>query len=184
MSTTTHQEHAWSTWVNLLIPGGGLILVGWPWLGWAIGLLFVLALNASLAIILLFPDEWPAWVGGLAIGVTGGTYLGAQIRLRQLITLRRLTAAEEFRNSTLRTALAAAEAGDQLTALEHLEKLADEADRDLLVAYRVAQVISATGDAEGSQSAWARVQRLDRYGLYRGVIRAELARFENLPPPQ
>lgn len=173
----TQREIAWGPWVNLIVPGGGLILVGWPWIGWLIGLLFVLSLNAGLALTLLFPDEYPAWVGGLAIGVAAGTYLGAQLRLRQILTARRLSTEEERRNAAIRSAMEAVQAGDVAEALLHLEKIAPEAERDLLVAYRVAQVVTQTGDAAEARVAWERVQRLDRYNLYRAVIRAELARL-------
>lgn len=175
----TQREMTWGPWVNLVIPGGGLILIGWPWIGWVIGLLFILSVNVALALTLLFPDEYPAWYGGLAIGVAAGTYLGAQLRLRQLLTVRRLSAAEELRNAAIKAALSAVKQGDVAGALLHLERIADEANQDLLVAYRVAQVISETGDIGETRTAWERVRRLDRYNLYRAVIRAELARLPN-----
>lgn len=173
----SQRQAFWSPWINLVVPGSGLILIGWPWVGWLIGLLFVLSLNVALATTLLIPDEYPGWIGGLAIGLAGGTWLGAQLRLRQCLNTRQLSLSEAHRNSRIRAALEAVDAGDQVRALEALQEIASEADHDLLVAYRVAQVISTTDDLAGAREAWERVSRLDRYHLYRSVVRAELARL-------
>jgi hypothetical protein len=102
MSISQRQAY-WSPWINLVVPGSGLILIGWPWVGWLIGLMFVLSLNVALATTLLIPDEYPGWIGGLAIGLSGGTWLGAQLRLRQCLNTRQLTLSEahrEFQDSS------------------------------------------------------------------------------------
>ena len=168
---------AWARGANLLVPGTGPVLVGRPWLGWCTGLLFALAINAALALTLLFPDELPGWYGGLAIGVTGGIYVGAQIRLVRMLraTARETQAAR--RRMTLARAADALNRREPLAALEIIAALADEADHDLLIAYRLAQVMSATGDRTAAAEAWQRVERLDRHRLYRRVVRDERARL-------
>lgn len=168
MIAEREQSAAW--WVNLLIPGGGLITIGRVWLGLIIALLFALLANCALAFSLLFPDDVPAWAGGLATGLAGGTYLGAQLRFAQTVRSRRRETATAHRRQALQAARACLAAGQYGQAWEAIRPLAAQADRDLLVAYRVAQVLTAKRDVNAALDAWHLVRRLDRHHIYREQI--------------
>jgi len=155
---------------NLLVPGGGLILVGQVAGGVIVALLFALLANLSAAATLLFPDDVPAlWRAGL-LGVTAGVYLGAQVRLAQTLREGRTRARLERRNQALRLAREHLLRGEAQAAWEVLQPVLDLADSDLLVAYRAAQVLTACGDAQAARQAWERLRRIDRHRIYRREI--------------
>ena len=85
MATNTPEltGDGWAAALNLLLPGGGLILVGAPWSGLLIGLAFTACANFALAAVLLFPDSFSPTHQALGTGLAAGAYLGAQIRLAQ-----------------------------------------------------------------------------------------------------
>ncbi len=168
MIAEREQSAAW--WVNLLIPGGGLMMIGRVWLGLIIALLFALLANCALAFSLLFPDDVPSWAGGLTTGLAGGTYLGAQLRFAQTVRSRHREAATAHRRQALEAARACLAAGQYGQAWEAIRPLAAQADRDLLVAYRVAQVLTAKQDVNAALDAWHLVRRLDRHHIYREQI--------------
>jgi hypothetical protein len=156
--------------VNLLIPGGGLILVGSEVIGVLVALLFTVSASFALAVSLLFPDDLsPSW-RGLGIGVAIGTYLGAQIRLAQTVRYRRERLAEGLRRRALREARAALLAGRVEDAWRALQPLAAHVEHDLVLAYRFAQVLTARGDGPAALAAWRRVRRLDRHRIYRQEV--------------
>ena len=168
MIAEREQSAAW--WINLLIPGGGLMMIGRVWLGLIIALLFALLANCALAFSLLFPDDVPSWAGGLTTGLAGGTYLGAQLRFAQTVRSRHREAATAHRRQALEAARACLAAGQYGQAWEAIRPLAAQADRDLLVAYRVAQVLTAKQDVNAALDAWHLVRRLDRHHIYREQI--------------
>lgn len=168
MIAEREQSAAW--WVNLLIPGGGLMMIGRVWLGLIIALLFALLANCALAFSLLFPDDVPSWAGGLTTGLAGGTYLGAQLRFAQTVRSRHREAATAHRRQALEAVRACMAAGQYGQAWEAIRPLAAQADRDLLVAYRVAQVLTAKQDVNAALDAWHLVRRLDRHHIYREQI--------------
>ena len=103
--------------VNLLIPGGGLILIGAEIIGVAVVILFTAAAAAALAFTLLFPDALaPTW-RGLAIGIALGTYLGAQIRFAQTVRQQELRSAALTRHAAMRDAQLALRDGRASDAL-------------------------------------------------------------------
>ena len=156
--------------VNLTVPGGGLILIGSAPLGVLIAVLFTATANFAIAATLLIPDDVsPTW-RGLCAGLAIGTYLGAQIRYAQTVRSQRNRTAADRRHSALhvaRTALAAGHVDDAWRAIEPLAGLADD---DLVLAHRLAQVLTARGDPRAALEAWQRVRRLDRHRLYRDEI--------------
>jgi len=170
--------------VNLLVPGAGIILVGREALGVLVALLFTAAANAALAANLLFPAEWsPGW-RAISTGVALGTYLGAQVRFAQTLRDQRRRASAAHRNAALRAARAALLAGRVEEAWRLLQPLAPQAEDDLLLAYRLAQVLSARGDRQAARAAWQRVRRLDRHRIYyREVLDNERALSEERPGP-
>ncbi len=154
---------------NLVVPGGGMILVGRLWTGLAVGMLFAVTANYAIIATLLFPDDAPGWLQGLAIGLCGGSYLGAQLRMGSCLREARQQAVAEVRDATLRAVSACLANNQADEALAAMEPIADMAERDLLVAYRFAQVLTKTGDASAARRAWERVRRLDRHRLYREI---------------
>lgn len=160
--------------LNLLVPGGGLVLLGALWTGVAAAVLFTLLLNFTIAAVLLIPDNVPPVARGWAIGLTGGVYLGSQIRLASHVREQRQRRATLLRHEALLAARQHLLAGDAEAAWVALQPIADRFDRDLLVAYRVAQVQTQRAPADVAAEAWERVARLDRHRLYRGEIRAFL----------
>jgi hypothetical protein len=156
--------------LNLLIPGGGLILIGSETIGALVALLFTAAANFAIVAALLIPDEVPLTWRGLGLGVTIGTYLGAQIRYAQTVRHQRARAARQRRHAALGDARRAVLAGRADEAWQALQPLAEQADRDLVVAYRFAQVLTARGGGVAALAAWRRVRRLDRHRVYRQEI--------------
>ncbi|RMF75301.1 MAG: hypothetical protein D6744_13660, partial [Planctomycetota bacterium] len=122
-------------WLNLLAPGAGLVLAGHAVAGCVVGLVFAVAANFAIVGGLIMPDDVsPTWVG-LAIGVTGGAYAGAQIRLTQSLREDRMRRRDDERRRVLTEVRAALEAGDAQAALRAIAPIRGLASDDLLVAY-------------------------------------------------
>ncbi len=163
-----------ATWVNLVLPGGGLVWIGSIWTGMLIGLVFVVSANLALVATLLIPADFGRWLQMLIIGFALGSYFAAQVRLAQDLRAMAEAAAREARREALRAAREHLLAGDVLAALEALRPVADRANHDLLVAYRLAQALSGSGDGDAAREAWQRVRKLDTHGIYRDEIREQL----------
>ncbi|MGD8453684.1 MAG: hypothetical protein PVJ57_17870 [Phycisphaerae bacterium] len=172
--TAVRQDNLASV-LNLLIPGAGLVLRSNPWGGLVIGLLFVACANFTLWALLLVPDEFPPWQHGLGIGLTGGVYLGAQIRLAQTVRGRRRSEQTTLRRAALHAARQLIEAGRYPQAQLVLAPVRRFAETDLLVAYRMAQVYTGLRDVDAALAAWQTVRRLDRHHLYSDQLRSGLA---------
>jgi hypothetical protein len=156
--------------INLVIPGGGLILIGSETTGVLIALLFTAAANFAIAAGLLFHDDVsPTW-RGLGIGVAIGTYLGAQIRYAQTLRCQRARAAAQRRRAALYEVRCALLAGRLEDAWRAIRPLIGQAEVDLVVAYRLAQVLTARGNGAAALAAWRRVRRLDRHRIYRQEV--------------
>lgn len=164
------REQTFARWINLLVPGGGLIAIRDVWTGVVVALLFTLSANAAIAARLLIPDEFSPWLAGLCIGVAGGTYIGAQFRLAHTVREQRREAALRQRRAALAAVCDRLERGDGEAALEALEPLRSAAEQDLLVAYRLAQVLTMKRDVSAALEAWQQVRVLDRHHVYRRQI--------------
>lgn len=152
---------------NLVIPGGGLILIGSEITGVLVALLFTAAASFALAVCLLFPDDVsPSW-RGLGVGVAIGTYVGAQVRYAQSVRELRARATGQLRRAVLSDVRCALLAGQVEDAWRALQPLREQAESDLVLAYRLAQVLTARGDGAAALAAWRRVRRLDRHRIYR-----------------
>jgi hypothetical protein len=156
--------------VNLVVPGGGLILSGNALLGVLIAALFTLTANFALLASLLFPDDFSATRRGLGIGVAIGTYVGAQIRYAQSLRSQRRQAADTLRHNVLGAVRSALLAGRVDDAWQAIQPLINQVNDDLVVAYRVAQVLTAREGGEAALAAWERVRRLDRHRVYRQQV--------------
>jgi hypothetical protein len=156
--------------VNLVIPGGGLILIGSEITGTLVAVLFTAAACFSLGTSLAFPDDVSATWRGLGIGVALGTYVGAQVRFAQTLRYERGRASDELRRVALRDARDALSVGRVEDAWRSLQPIVRRVEADLLLAYRVAQVLTARGDDVAALRAWRRVRRLDRHRIYRQEV--------------
>ena len=157
-------------WINLVVPGGGLIVIGCTWTGIVVAMVFAAMANSAVAVSALFPDDYPAWVGGLCIGLAAGSYLGAQMRLAQTLRRRRRETELGFRRQVLAQVCECLVRGAAQEALEAIRPLAGEAAHDLLVAYRLAQVLTAKRDVRAAAEAWKRVRAIDRHHIYRHEV--------------
>ena len=152
--------------VNFVVPGGGLILLGLTWLGILTVLLFALSANYAVLATFILPDEVSRIWRGLGWGIAAGTYIGAQFRFAHTLRESRRAAEIAQRQQALaeaRVALAEERLEDAWQALLPIHHLADQ---DLLIAYRIAQVLTARGDDAGAAAAWSRVRQLDQHRIY------------------
>jgi hypothetical protein len=156
--------------INLVIPGGGLVLIGSEIIGTLVVILFTAAACFALGASLVFPDDVPATWRGLGIGVALGTYVGAQVRFAQTLHYERGRASDELRRVALRDARDALSVGRVEDAWRSLQPIVGRVEVDLLLAYRVAQVVTARGDDVAALRAWRRVRRLDRHRIYRQEV--------------
>ncbi len=170
-ATVDYPGFRWAGWVNLVLPGAGLVLCGAIASGLMVGLLVAAGANLALAALLLFPDDFSRTVQAVIIGLAVGSYFGAQLRLSQTQRQIRAQAAGEARRRTLRRTSELLANGEPAAALEALRPLADRAHDDLLVAYRMAQTLTVAGDVLAARVAWQRVRQLDRHGIYRDQVR-------------
>lgn len=165
------------TLLNVLLPGGGLIAAGAVATGLVIGLTFAILANLTVVSWWLAPDEFPRLVRALALGCAGGAYAGAQFRLAAHLRTLRATRFEQWRRRRLWDSAAALQAGDGAAALEALRPVAQRTPEDLHVAARWAQALVLTGPPAAARTAWQRVADLDRRGVYREMVRENLARL-------
>jgi hypothetical protein len=169
----------WARGINLLVPGAGMILAGSVITGLLAGLLFAACANFAVVAVLLFPDDFSGTMQALAIGLAAGAYFGAQVRLAAQIRARRAAAAASFRRRVLSQSQELLVRGEAAGAVDALQPLVAEAGHDLLVAYRLAQALTAAGDAPAARAAWQRVRELDRHGLYKRQIQENSAGVGN-----
>lgn len=169
-------------WLNLVVPGVGFVLIDQMLSAIVIGLLATVAFNAAVVFGLIAPEALSGGLRGLILGTAGGVYIGVQIRFAHCVRVQRAAMAAARHRAALGAARAALEAGDAEAAWSALEPIADDAADDLLIAVRVAQVLTAKGDWLSARQAWDRVARLDRHGIYRDErIRQEAALVDVTP---
>lgn len=158
---------------NVLVPGGGLVLLGHTIWGWVLGVSFAVCANLALAGRLLFPDEVPLAIQNGSILAAAGAYIVAQGVCTRALAWTDASTREVTRRATLARIIAAIQAADAEAAWQALQPLMHEVDRDLLIAYRVAQVLELRADA-AARAAWERVRRLDRHRIYRAELSERL----------
>jgi hypothetical protein len=168
----------WARVINLVLPGGGLIVASAPLSGVVIGFAFAICANFALASILLFPDDFPPSLQALSVGLAAGSYVGAQIRLVQTLRRHRANAETAWRRQTLWRTRELLESGNYAQARDMLTPLADQLPDDLHVTYRLAQVLTEVAAPEVAGAAWQRLHDLDVHGLYRQQIRAYHERLQ------
>ncbi len=158
--------------VNLVVPGGGLILRDEAVLGLFTAGLFTFALNFTLAGRFLFPlNISPGWQRFGAVLVIA-TYLAAQIRMGAAQRAAERRQAARARRARLASVLKVIQAGSPQAAAECLAALRDSELDDLHLAVRAVQLAELSGDPALLQDARQNVRRLDRHGVYRAGIPA------------
>ena len=160
----------WAAWVNLLLPGGGLILLGAVGSGLLAGLLFIACANFALLAVLLFPDDFSGTTQALGIGLAAGAYVGAQVRVMAQVRRLRAEGTAARRRRALWAARDCLARGEAARAVEALRPLVEEDAQDLLVSYQWAQALTAAGEVTRARDAWQQVRRLDRHGIYKQHI--------------
>jgi hypothetical protein len=103
----------------------------------------------------------------LIIGFAAGSFFGAQLRLAHTQRAIRADELAAVRRRTLTEIQSLLNRGEPARALELLHPLARRFPRDLLVAYRLAQVLTASGNKHAARAAWQQLRTLDRHGIYR-----------------
>lgn len=152
---------------NALVPGSGLILQDRLAPGAGLGLIFAGVSNFTLAAFWLIPESVPSPLAEVGLGATVATWCVAQIATAQRLRSGGRKDSAVQRRGALRLVQDALAAGDADAAHAAIAPLAELADQDLLVAVRLAQVLTAKRDAAGAAGAWERVRRLDRHHIYR-----------------
>lgn len=155
---------------NRAVPGAGLILRGDIAAGLGLGVTFAASANTLLVAMFVLPDDVTLITRVAALAAAAGSYWLAQWRLDRVREAPD-PAAVALRRRALAEATAALRAGRADEALAQLAALEPLAERDLLVAYRLAQAETLAGRAERAREAWRRVRRLDRAGLYKEETR-------------
>lgn len=160
--------------MNVVSPGSGLVLAGEGAAGVVVSLLFVTLAGLALFANLVAPDDFsPTW-RALLIGGAIGIFVGAQLRLSARVARLRKDKAAAVRRAALTAAREALLAGEPARAWEALSPLEGAFESDLLVAYRVAQVLTLHGRPADAYRAWQRVRRLDRHNLYGDESRRQI----------
>ena len=149
-------------WLNIIVPGAGLILLRREWLGLVLAMLFCLFAQIGLWGLFIVPASIPGWITAGALAGAGLTWIGAQYTL--VIRLRRAfgpgTAREVERLCRLaEEAIAAADYTKAEELLLVAMTLNDEAPR---VNVHWAQLMTAMGRFRHARQAWNRVVQLSR----------------------
>lgn len=174
---TADPFYRWARMCNLIVPGGGLIVVGATWTGLTTGVLFALGANFAVAATLLIPDETPTWLRAAAVAFTVGVYAFAQWRLPHVWRRQNRAARAERRRAVLHRVHVLIEQARFDAARDELAAVADLAEHDLLIAFRIAEVETALHAGGTACDAWRRVESLDAHEIYRAQREAALRRL-------
>ncbi|MBL8880970.1 MAG: hypothetical protein JNG88_17790 [Phycisphaerales bacterium] len=153
--------------VNWWLPGVGLIIAHRMWLGLAIAVLFTLLANFMIWGALVVPESMPRTLLAVAGALLIAIYGGAQFLLARDLHLRQAAAARIERARALRELQQHVASGEIEQALACVDQLHSHAEGDLLVAFHIAQTLTAAEDAPRGIEAWLRVRRLDAQAIYR-----------------
>ncbi len=174
--------HRLSTWLNLLVPGGGLVILGRLRTGLVLGLAFIVSANTALLARLIAPDDVPGWAQNLAIIVACLIYIAAQ---GLLLGAGQAPERPGLSAAARRTTLAELErlfaGGDYESARRVIDANRALLNADPHIAYRRAQILTELNDPE-APAAWLHLGALDQHGIYRAERLAGLERARTTPP--
>jgi hypothetical protein len=147
-------------WVNLAVPGAGLILLRREWLGFALAMLFCLCAQIALWGLLIVPASIPGWITTAAFAGVGLVWIAAQY---SLLVRRRRAFGKGVDREIQRLCQLAEEAVAQ-AEYERAEELILVAltlnDEDPGVNVLWAQLMTARGRFRQARRAWHRVVQL------------------------
>lgn len=166
-----------AAWLNLAVPGAGLILIGRARIGLVTGFAFALSANLAVASRLLIPDDVPTWAQNLAILTACVIYIAAQALL---LSSPSGASAGRIPDRVRRAALGEIErlvaVGDFEVARSVIDANHALAREDVHIAFRRAQVLTEINAADAAD-AWRKLAALDRHDLYRSERLAGLRRL-------
>ena len=164
-------------WVNVLIPGAGLIILRREWLGLTVALLFGVLAASGIWGCLITPASVGTWSVGLLLAGAALIWLGGQFLLRrQLAVFSDPSLAGEVERLRQQAADSAS-AGDYSQALSMLRLALSLNDEDLDTLVQEADLLTALGRFREARRAWRQVERLDRRQRYRRRIVEALQRL-------
>lgn len=168
MSIPEWQVNA-ARWVNLAVPGAGLLLLGHGFTGAASLLLFTAAGHGVLWSLYITPDDWSPWAPAALGAATAACYVASQLLTSQAVRAAKRTLQRTQRRQLIAASQQLRDEGDLREALARLEPLQPSQTPDLLLAVRHAQLLLASHDWAGARRAWERVRRMDRHRIYQTV---------------
>jgi positive regulator of sigma E activity len=157
--------------LNLVLPGGGLVLLDATWTGLLFGAAFIFLLNLALLAVFVTPDDFAAAGRAAAIAAVVLGYAAAQIGMATHLRRFREDQALAERRRILREIERLAAVGDAAAALRLLESLAGADSADLALAHCRATLLAALGRRDEARAAWEHLRRVDRHGVYRDITR-------------
>ena len=149
-------------WLNLIVPGAGLILLRWEWLGLALAMLFCLCAQIGLWGRWIVPASIPGWVTTSALAGAVLVWVAAQYTL--VIRLRDAFG-PGVKHDIIRLCRLAEQAladGTYDQAEELLRVALTLNDEDPRVNTLWAQLMTALGKFHHARQAWHRVLQLSR----------------------
>lgn len=171
--------------VNLLIPGSAVILVGGPLPGALLALLYAAAASFAIWAVWIVPDSAAPWMTGIAVAFAAAAFVAGQLQLAQSLRRRRAERATDARRRVLQRVARCIDDGAYREALEALRPLQAAARQDLLVSFRVAQVLTLARIVPEAEAAWRHLRAIDIHHIYRDEIsgyEALLARPRDAEP--
>ena len=154
-------------WINLAVPGAGLVLLRREWLGLVLAVLFCFCAQIALWGLLIVPASIPGWITGSALAGAVLTWIGAQYTL--IIRLRRAFGPGIAREIVhlCRSAEEAIAAGAYDRGEELLLVALTLNDEDPRVNTLWAQLMTALGRFRHAHRAWKRVVQVTCDGAER-----------------
>jgi hypothetical protein len=153
--------------VNLVIPGGGMIILRREWLGMAIVLLFVLFAQIAVFGWLIVPLDvptWIAWSAGVAAAVIWAVSQWlAVVRLRFLASPELAAELAEL-EARARAAMSREDWNEARQSLLVATRLDDE---NVALAALQAELLTRAGNTRGARRIWKRVLAMAPDGAYR-----------------
>jgi hypothetical protein len=161
--------------LNLLVPGGGLVMLQREWLGLTVAVLFVVLAQIGVFGLWIVPVDVPRWQAGSALGAAGLVWAAAQVLA--WTRFRAMTSPDVQRDLVeLRTRASAAMAAKDWTDAHCVLLLAlNLDDEDVHTVALWAELMGHMGHRRDARRGWKRVQSMDRAGQYRHAVEAALA---------
>lgn len=164
-----------AVFLNLIVPGAGLIVLRRDWLGFVMSLLFCVCAQIGLWGRLIVPDSIPRWITAGGFASAGLVWLGAQYLL---VARLRLAFAPGIEHEIARLGGEAREAMD-LGRLDRAEELLLVAltlnDEDVRLNALWAELMTSLGRIPHARRAWRRVVHLAEDAAERSNAVAALA---------